>query len=109
MPGITCYNSDGTPLSYLTQWDKNITLSICDVEDLSTPFYFHFSNSNSGTAIPVEPDIEDGKVSAQIPNVLLEANLPITVHLYYVDEDGPCRTKYTIIINVISRVEPEDQ
>lgn len=108
MAGITCYDSTGAPLSHLTQWDKNVTLVISGVDDTITSFFFHFSNSNSPCALVVTPEIDGSNVSAEIPNELLEEALPIMVHLYYITEGGSCRTRYTIVINVVPRAVPAD-
>lgn len=107
MTGVTCYNSDGTPLNYLTQWDKNITLVLKGVETSFDPV-IHFSNRLSKKALIVNPVIGDDFISAEIPNVLLEHKLPVSVRVYYTYEDGSSRTKYTKFINVIPKPKPSN-
>lgn len=107
MMGVTCYNSDGTPLNYLTQWDKNITLVLKGIETSFNPV-IHFSNRLSKKAIIVSPTVGDDFISAEIPNVLLEYKLPVTVRVYYTYEDGSSRTKYTKFINVVPKAKPDN-
>lgn len=107
MAGITCYNIDGTPLSHLTQWDKNIVLVLKGAETSPEP-EIHFSNKKSQKAIMVDPDISRDSISVEVPNVLLEEGYPITVRVYYTYSDGSSRTRYTKFINVLPRAKPDD-
>lgn len=107
MARIFCYNSDGTILSHLTQWDKNVTLAVKGV-DISPVPDFHFYNENCESAIPVKPVVEEKELKVKIPNRLLQEGLPITAHIYYVYEDGSARTKYTTTIRVDQRTKPGD-
>lgn len=107
MSRVLYYNSDGTPMSYLTQWDKNISLVVKGADVTSVPD-FHFSNKNSKKALVVKSTIDGEDLYAQIPNALLQEGLPITVHIYYTSEDGSSRTKYSVTIHVVSRAEPND-
>lgn len=107
MSRVLYYNSDGTPMSHLTQWDKNISLVVKGADITSAPD-FHFSNKNSKKALVVKSTIDGEDLYARIPNVLLQEGLPITVHIYYTSEDGPSRTKYSVTIRVVPRAEPND-
>lgn len=107
MAGITCYNIDGTPLSHLTQWDKNIVLVLRGAETSPEP-EIHFSNKRSQTAIIVDPEISGDSISVEVPNVLLEDGYPLTVRIYYTYDDGSSRTRYTKFINVQPKARPDD-
>lgn len=107
MAGITCYNIDGTPLSHLTQWDKNIVLVLKGAETSPEP-EIHFSNKRSQTAIIVDPEISGDSISVEVPNVLLEDGYPLTVRIYYTYDDGSSRTRYTKFINVQPKARPDD-
>lgn len=107
MSRVLYYNSDGTPMSYLTQWDKNILLVVKGADVTSVPD-FHFSNKNSKKALVVKSTIDGEDLYAKIPNALLQEGLPITVHIYYTSEDGSSRTKHSVTIHVVSRAEPND-
>lgn len=101
------YNPDDTPMSYLTQWDKNLTLIVKGAETSPVPD-FHFSNKKSKTALVVKPTVSSGSMSAKIPNVLLQDALPIIVDMYYQLSDGTYKTRYTTLIPVIPKSRPSD-
>ena len=105
MADLTYYYSDNTPMNYLTQWDKDITLIVKGAETTPVPV-FHFSNKNSRVSLTVKPTTGSGSLSVKIPNILLQESLPVIVEIYYELSDGSSRTKYSTHIPVMPKARP---
>ena len=86
------------------QWDINqkITSSEFNIGD-----EIHFHNMRQNTALVVIAYELDGKVVADVPNVLLQTSYPIRVYKYLVQGTSG-QTAYEHTFNVIQRAKPDD-
>ena len=105
---ISCFDYDYNKLDRLYQWDLNQVIRISGLEDFDVPV-FHFCNQNSEKALVVIPEVIDGYVVADIPNILLNESLPLIIYLY--DNNGDdfdgFRTIHRITIPVTPRPKPD--
>ena len=87
----------------LYQWDVERKVEIkCD-ESLLDEVHFSNSNSDKDNALVVIPYEEDGKVYANIPNILLQKNMPIYVYLTTTE-----RTFKRFMFTIYARAKPDD-
>lgn len=112
---ITCYDSEGYPITHLTQWDIDQTLVVEDsyiLEHQGKLPNFHFCNKNSKDALVVETKLDEkGRITADVPNILLQQGTPIIayVYIYGLDGlDGYAKSLYTIRLPVRPRPKPDD-
>lgn len=112
---ITCYDSEGYPITHLTQWDIDQTLVVEDsyiLEHQGKLPNFHFCNKNSENALVVETKLDEkGRITADVPNILLQQGTPIIayVYIYGLDGiDGYAKSLYTIRLPVRPRPKPDD-
>lgn len=112
---ITCYDSEGYPITHLTQWDIDQTLVVEDsyiTEHHEKPPNFHFCNKYSENALVVETKLDDeGRITADVPNILLQEGTPIVAYVYIYGIDGVegySKSLYTIRIPVRPRPKPDD-
>lgn len=112
---ITCYDSEGYPITHLTQWDIDQTLVVEDsyiTEHHEKPPNFHFCNRYSENALVVETTIdEQGRIVADVPNILLQQGTPIIAYVYIYGIDGAegySKSLYTIRLPVRPRAKPDD-
>lgn len=103
MANIVCYDSDGQLLSHYTQWDVNQKLVIAGADISSAPD-FHFLNTLQRDAYVVKSQISGNFLIASVPDELLQHDVPIIAHIYYV----PGTTEYTIRIPVMPRRKPDN-
>lgn len=103
MANIVCYNSDGSILRYYTQWDTDQKLIIKGADISSAPV-FHFLNAYKNIAYVVQSEIDETSIVANVPDILLQNDLPLIVYIYY--ESGT--TEYSIRIPVMPRKKPSD-
>jgi hypothetical protein len=85
------------------QWDINQQIT----GDFKAGDEIHFYNIKLPTALVVIAYESDGKVVADVPNILLQSSLPITVYRYINGSD----TSFTIdehTFTVIQRAKPDD-
>lgn len=104
---VTCYDSSGNPLDYLTQWDIGQTIVVKGATTIVEPV-FHFCNRRSTEALVVPSKISDDSIIAPIPNLLLQEDLPIIAHMYYQKSTDSAKTLHTITIPVVPRARPSD-
>ena len=104
---ITCYDIDGNLLKTLTQWDINQKIVINNLSLTNTP-EVHFCNTHSELALVGESTYSDGTLTTEVPNILLQENLPIIVYIYVPKGDGSAKTTYSIRIPVNPRPKPAD-
>lgn len=101
---FNAYNSYVTDSLY--QWDINQKLNITGLE-LSTPPEIHFANANMERAIVRESVINNGTISVDIPNSILQAPLPIMAYIG-VYEGETFKVIESIKIPVIPKPQPTD-
>lgn len=107
MSDIVCYTADGNWLQHFYQWDINQTLTLRGI-DTTVPCMLHFCNIHSDTALVVTPSIEEDKLIASIPNILLQQSESIIAYVYQENSDNKFKTLCAINIPVIPRPQPED-
>lgn len=106
MAKIYIYDSLGSELDHLTQWDENQSIEIEGVLTNPAPCV-QFCNLDSETTISSDGEITNGRVKVMIPNSLLQQRFPIRGYLYYQFSDGSKRTMYEIKIPMNPRTRPE--
>lgn len=107
MADIICYKPDGDFLKYFTQWDVGQKIHIKGIDTAIIP-EFHFCNSRSDEAFVTSSILEDDTIIVDVPDVLLQDPLPITIHIYCQTNDRSAETEYTINVPVRPRVKPDD-
>ena len=103
MENIVCYDSDGEILEYYTQWDTGQKLTIKGA-DMSTAPVFHFLNAYITTAYVSQSKISGGGITVDIPDILLQYDVPLIIYIQY----DPGTTEYSIRIPIRPRVKPSD-
>lgn len=106
MSKIICYDSDGTVLKNLYQWDINRQITVTGI-DVSSAVEFHFSNRFSSAALIVNVAISGENVIANIPNILLQQAETICLCIYCTS-DNISKTTHVIEIPVYPRKKPDD-
>ena len=101
MGNIVCYSADGDILQYYTQWDVNQKLIIKGADTSSAPD-FHFLNTLMSDTYVVESQISGGEIIVDVPDELLQYEVPIIAHVSYVDGT----TEYTVRIPIMPRKKP---
>lgn len=104
---LICYDADGALLKELYQWDCNQELHISGLATSPVPS-IHFCNRLMDKAMVVSATVSDGKIVANIPNILLTQAETIYAFVYNATGDDGHRTTYTIRIPVYPRQIPED-
>ena len=90
----------------LNQWDVNQVLRVTGLNLTSAP-EVHFSNANTGRAIPAQASLVDHVVSVKIPNSLLQDPHRIYAHIG-VYEGDTFKVVELVEIPVTPRKRPED-
>ena len=112
MSGVVLYNSDGSVLKTLYQWDINQTLRITGLPVINSPV-FHFGNCKQGVAYASQPVISGSDMYVNIPNALLQEPESIYAFVSYETPgdgdlyDNGLRTEYAFMIPVKPRPQPE--
>lgn len=107
MLDVTCLDSYGEVVTNLTQWDVNQSLIIKNT-GLTTAPLFHFCNKNSTEALVVASTLEDGVITVDIPNVMLQYGIPIIAYLYAYSSLTSGKTLAIIKIPVRPRPKPSE-
>lgn len=107
MYSTMCYDYYGNPITHLTQWDKNISLHITDL-DIPSSVMCHICNEGSATAMLVAPENITNGISVSIPNILLQDTKAIIVYLYLYGEDNSKRTIHAIRLAVTPKPQPDE-
>lgn len=102
-----CYDYYGNPVTHLTQWDKNISLHITDL-DIPSSVMCHICNEQSTTAMLVAPKNITNGISVAIPNILLQDTKTIIIYLYLYGGDDSKRTIHAIRMPVTPRQRPDE-
>lgn len=109
---ITCLDKNGEIISRFTQWDKNQTISMeIDYNWTEAP-EIHFCNKNSDEATAVKSILNGNKITATVPDSLLEEPLPITIYVYEIDQTTgkiSGRSLASITLPVIQRVKASEE
>lgn len=85
----------------LYQWDTGRRVIVdCDCQEV------HFSNALDGEALVVETYTDDGTKYANIPNILLQAALPLNVYAYVCSSER--YTQRAVVLEVNPRSKPAD-
>jgi len=105
---ITLMDSQGHLLDKLYQWDSHVVIYISGfpVDPLPT---LHFAHQCSDTALVVIPTVDNSRLVATIPDVLLQDDSPIVVYIYVPFAEGGetgYRTVEEIVLTVIARPKP---
>ena len=87
-----------------SQWDLNVKISSTDFKAGDE---IHFYNIRQPKALPVLAYMLNGKVVADVPNILLQDALPLFVYKYESDETS-AYTKEEYSFEVKQRPQPED-
>lgn len=80
---VTCFDLNGEVVTSFNQWDTNQVIVIENDNSFfqSAPM-FHFCNQKSTVAFGVQSVLKDGKITADVPNILLREPYAITVYIY---------------------------
>lgn len=105
MSTVVCYDADGKYLEHFTQWDigRKIVLKGVDAENVVE---LHFCNQYTDEAIVVAADVQGTTVSADVPDIVLQHGVPLSVHIYCQDDAYSAATVYTVVIPVYPRQKP---
>ena len=90
----------------LTQWDYGQQIRITGIP-ISGDVEVHFAQSGDCRAFRVAADVEEDRLSAEIPNKFLEEARSIYAYVYVTTPESG-RTEYTICMTVKTRARPED-
>lgn len=104
---LVCFDRSGKPLTHLTQWDINQTLTIHN-SGFSYPPQFHFANKKNKSALVVEATLAGGIITCDIPNTLLREPYDIIVYMYTYNNTTSGKTIFIHRIPLIKRVRPDD-
>lgn len=107
MADIVCYKSDGQILDYYTQWDVGQKLILKGVDLASAP-YFYFTNSFFDIAYVKPSVVENGAISVDVPDILLQNAIPLIVYISISPDGDIGTTEYAVRIPVMPRVKPND-
>lgn len=107
MYSTMCYDYYGNPVNHLSQWDKNISLHITDLE-IPNSIMCHICNEQSDSVILVAPENIPNGFSVDIPNILLLQPKAIILYIYLYGEDDSQRTVHIIRLPVAKRPRPQD-
>ena len=111
MDNITCKDSNGSRITRLYQWDKNVELWFGGVETYPLPV-FQFSNDVCGKSITVIPRLDNVSqeyLIATVPNDLLKENKPITACICKSTGENNFKTMHAVHIPVIKRPKPSSE
>ena len=103
---VNINNASNYQTENLTQWDSDQVLELSGVVFTTTPVV-HFANKKSAKALVVEPTLQSGVLTVDIPNSLLRYPHPIVAYVYSYDNDAGT-TELSITIPVIPRIQPDD-
>ena len=104
---IDCFDLQENSIDHFSQWDMDQKIYMKDWECDYIPM-FHFSNKKSTEALVVKGVREnDGRISANVPNILLQEHYPLIVYIYLEDDDSS-QTVRCIKIPVRKRPKPND-
>lgn len=102
---VECLDPYDVPIEYYTQWDINqkmkIILRDCEEGLLTIPPNVHFANVRHKEAYVVRSSVENGDtILVNVPNVLLEENVPLLVYVYLTDRNDVSSQKTILKIDI---------
>ncbi len=103
---IPCYDYRDEVITHFIQWDVNQTITIKNLNIDNAPI-FHFYNKNNIESIGVQSILKDGNITVDVPNILLESNLPINIFVYLITQSSG-KSIYEFHIPVHSKKKPAD-
>lgn len=104
---IKCYDSDSNLIKFLTQWDLNQKIIIQDLTTSDSPAV-HACNSRSTEAYVCKSTYSGSTLTFEVPNILLQEELPLIFFIYLSKTNGSAKTVYTIRIPVNPRPKPNE-
>ena len=104
---MQCNDASGRPLTFLYQWEKDVSITIKNVA-MTPPPTFQFANRMIREAISVESVVSGEDLVVTIPNVLLEYSEAISAFIYLQTSSGMSRTLGSIYFPVRARRKPSD-
>ncbi len=90
----------------LYQWDTGRSLEIIPRENLKVD-EVHFKNPHGETSYVVAPKEKDGKITAPIPNILLQETTMLRVYVTMYTAEGE-QTIFDNTFSIVSRQRPSD-
>jgi len=90
----------------LYQWDTGRKIKIEPPED-KTVNEVHFALAGSTDTLNVYPKDEDGEITANIPNIILQSSGVFIVYAVMVSEDG-VQTVFSRSFSIVARPKPDD-
>ena len=114
MNNIRCYDIDGNIIDTFYQWDKNqkiiVPIDSFNYDANIIAPKIHFTNDKMSNALPVQSVIEEGNIIADVPNILLETNLPINIFFHFSSHKNLSsqRTIASTIIPVRKKNKPDN-
>lgn len=103
---IPCYDYRNEIITHFTQWDVNQTITIKGLNIDNAPI-FHFYNKKYTESIGVQSILKDGNIIVDVPNILLETDLPINVFVYLITQSSG-KSIYEFHIPIHSKKKPAD-
>lgn len=100
-----CFDSKGSPIKALYQWDKNVSIVIKNIRVSPLPV-FQFANRLSRETISVQPILTGDDLVVEIPNTLLERPEAIIAYVVSVSGDETTTTLGSVYIPVRARKQP---
>lgn len=102
---VECLDPYDVPIEYYTQWDINqkmkIILRDCEEGLLTIPPNVHFANVRHKEAYVVRSSVENGDtILVNVPNVLLEENVPLLAYVYLTDRNDVSSQKTILKIDI---------
>ena len=102
---VECLDPYDVPIEYYTQWDINqkmkIVLRDCEEGLLTIPPNVHFANVRHKEAYVVRSSVENGDtILVNVPNILLEENVPLLVYVYLTDRNDVSSQKTILKIDI---------
>ena len=101
------YDSENNLLNEITQWDINRKLKIKGLTLIQAPM-IHFYNQYCSRALVVQSAVSENEILVNIPNILLQKDVPITVAIFVEETENEAKTVYMNNINVKTKMKPED-
>ena len=100
MKNLVCYDLQGRPIDYFTQWDLNLVVDIYGVDTSAAPRVC-FRNKLSAESVVVRPEIIENGIRTEIPNSLLTMPYPVIIEIFYEYADGSLRTRHIFSVPVV--------
>lgn len=107
MDKISIKDLQGNPIKNFYQWDLDQKVVFTGIQSANC-VDVHFCNYDSKEALVVTPDIDGDRLSACVPNILLQHPKPVIIYIYCTDENTGSRTTHAVKIVVVPRPRPAD-